>query len=385
MRSWHIFLLVILILGVILGTLMAKSPGYVLISYGGITFQTSFWVMLVLLFLLCGGIYFILRATNVLMGTSQKFKQWRRLSGKNKSSELTMKGLLSFQEGNFEQAERDLIGGARQSENVTVNYISAARAANAMGDNKKREQFLRMALKAAGTPSQAIQFAKAEMAYERTDYQTCIDSLKDCVKNRVSVSLLQKAYTASADWDALNALLPDITRVLRDDALAGELRKQIALGKLSAADLPIQAAKTEFGKFSKAIRKDAEVVSLYVKLLVASNEEQGAEEVIRHSLKDCWRSDLVKAYAELGPGTIKNRLKHAHSWLRKHDSDIYLLNCLGRLHLQVGNTSDARNYFEKSLALEASQQASEQLGHIFSEEGNLIESNRYLKQAIRWN
>ena len=48
MKRTMIFLLVIIALAAWLGTLAAKDPGYVLVSYDGATLQSGLWVMLAL-------------------------------------------------------------------------------------------------------------------------------------------------------------------------------------------------------------------------------------------------------------------------------------------------------------------------------------------------
>lgn len=384
MKLWHLSLLGFTILGVIMGTLMMRDPGYVLISYDGMSLQTSIWIFLFLLILLSISFYYLFRAASIFLSTSEKYSQWRAQTRKNKSSGLTMQGLLLLQEGKYEQAESHLVRGARESDYLAVNFIAAARAANALGESEKREKLLRQAAEAAGEDSKVIMMAKAQMAFDRGDYQVCAESLKNLKAgehNRTTLNLLQKSYESLGDWTSLSGMLRDITRVMKDNELLIGLQKQIFIGKMAGLDIDLDAGKSEFKKLLKTVKADSQVAGMYIDFLVGKGDDQEAEKVIRGYLKTDWNTELVKIYGQLGPQTLKTRLKTAGSWLKEHEHDRELLNCLGKMEYQAGNMSGAREYFDESLKSGTNRTASEHLGLIYAKEGNLAESNRYLKEA----
>ena len=62
MKRSLIILLVVIVLAGYLGTLIARDPGYVLVTYDGYSLQTSLWVLLGLLTGLSLGVYLLVRA-----------------------------------------------------------------------------------------------------------------------------------------------------------------------------------------------------------------------------------------------------------------------------------------------------------------------------------
>ena len=86
MRRLFIMILLMLLGGVGLIALIEREPGYVLVSYGLWTLETSLWVGLLLLFVLCVTVYAILRFLFRLMSTRGLLSDW--LSMRSYSKQL---------------------------------------------------------------------------------------------------------------------------------------------------------------------------------------------------------------------------------------------------------------------------------------------------------
>jgi HemY protein len=76
MRRLFIVVLIMLLCGVGLIALIESEPGYVLISFGLWTLETSLWVGLLLLLLLYLGLYLLLRIAGRLMSTRGLLSDW---------------------------------------------------------------------------------------------------------------------------------------------------------------------------------------------------------------------------------------------------------------------------------------------------------------------
>ena len=106
-RSLIILLLVIVFAGW-LGTLIARDPGYVLISYQDYSMQTSLWVMMGILLGFSLVLYVTLRLINIIRRSPLMYRGWRHDQQQDRASNLTIKGLTLLAEGEFDRARRCL-------------------------------------------------------------------------------------------------------------------------------------------------------------------------------------------------------------------------------------------------------------------------------------
>ncbi|HJP51542.1 MAG TPA: heme biosynthesis HemY N-terminal domain-containing protein, partial [Pseudomonadales bacterium] len=102
-RSLLTLLMVAIVAGWV-GTLIARDAGYVLISYNGATLQTGLWVMLAIVVVTGLLIYSLLKFAIGLRGASGRFKNWGSERRRIKAAQLTTRGLIYLQEGEFERA-----------------------------------------------------------------------------------------------------------------------------------------------------------------------------------------------------------------------------------------------------------------------------------------
>ena len=129
MRFWLLFLVIILGIGLIVGTLMSVDSGYVLVSWDTYTLEMTLWVYLGLTLVTMLALYFLLRLGLLLVGSDWRFNEWRRQRRNVRAQRQTTRGLLALAQGRWRRAERLLTIGAEDSETGLINYLAAARAA----------------------------------------------------------------------------------------------------------------------------------------------------------------------------------------------------------------------------------------------------------------
>ncbi|HKI74658.1 MAG TPA: heme biosynthesis HemY N-terminal domain-containing protein, partial [Pseudomonadales bacterium] len=179
MKRSLIYLFVAIAVAGVLGTLIARDPGYVLVSYGDMSIQTGLWVMLAILVVVAIAVYYVLRLFRVVGQSVSGFRAWRENRSRARTSQLTSRGLMYFQEGDYERAERFLESGARDNPNAAASFIYAARAANAQGKDEVRENYLRQARESDPEAAQAVAVADAAMAIERQQFGAALRALDD--------------------------------------------------------------------------------------------------------------------------------------------------------------------------------------------------------------
>src|SRR4051794_17525153 len=121
MRRLLIVLVLALVVGGAVGTLMARDPGYVLISYDEMSFETSLWFAL--LALIAG--YFVLRAllwiASRIVRSGAGVASWQQNRRARVAQARTMRGLMLLGEGDWIAARKALLADAQQLEAPLIN------------------------------------------------------------------------------------------------------------------------------------------------------------------------------------------------------------------------------------------------------------------------
>ena len=89
------------------------------------------------------------------------------------------------------------------------------------------------------------------------------------------------------------------------------------------------------------------------------------------------------AYGKLGRDTLQTRVRHAESWLKKHEVSSELHMALATMYEKTGDLDKAKQACQKSIDVSPSQAALEMMATFLAEDGDYVASNRYLKQALK--
>ena len=360
-----------------LGTLIAKDPGYVLVSYRDYIIQTSLWILIFFLIASFIGLYCLMRSFSILVKGSAELRKWNRSRKTSRADVCARKGLLLFAEGNYGSSEKYLLKGTTDHPYPGLLYLFAAKAADAQKDSEKREFLLRKAVETDSQFSVAVAIVAAESANERGDWKGCLDHLTNIADNESVLTLKKDALLGGEDWRSLYSLLPS----LRDSKLTDrDFEKRVILSYFRDEKIPDSDRKMLKRKLSSTFREDPEIVLQYVKSL---SDEKTAEAALRKSItRGAWRSDYFLAYANLGRNTLSLRLKFVHTWLKNHGSNSDLHLALAKMYLISGDVGEAKQACLRSIELSPSKVALEMMARLVSEEGNHAESNKYFKQVL---
>jgi HemY protein len=376
MKRTMTVLLVIIALAVWLGTLAARDPGYVLVSYDGATVQSGLWVMLALVTAAIFATYYTIRLFAAGFSMTGKVQRWSQTRKKNRSTNQTGRGLIYLQEGNYARAEKFLVSGAQHHDVSAVNYIAAARTAEARGDAEKRESYLRLALEADPQANLAIGVTAAEMALERGEYQQAIELVNELPQNQRSLKIKRKALFGLNEWESLQSLIPALKKV--GDADVDLLERDVMIQVLRLHHKTSIEKLKLYKKASALIRSDLSVV---LELVKWTQDESELEPLLRQYINASWQSQVVEKYADMGPATAQRRLKAANKWLKLHDGDGALYYCIGKLSESVGKQDEAQIAYQKGVEL-GNRQATKSLANLLAFKGDFEKSNEYYRTVL---
>ncbi len=381
MRVGLIVLFVFVVLGALLGTLIVRDPGYVLIAYDDMAWETSLWFALAVFVLLYLTVRLIFAIASRVTGGFGGLAHWAVERKRRAARKKTAQGLLLWAEGDWRESSKLLAEAAPAVEFPLVNYLHAARAAAELGDDQARDEMLNLAEESTPGSSFAVGLTQAELLAEQGRYEQSLARLLNlrgtASKHPMVHRLLLRCYEALGDWEALLENFPDAQacNALPQDELDALLDRAWRAHLAQAPDA--QAWKN----LPKALKKRPDVVAIYAAALAGNDGADQAEEIVRTALKNDWSEDLVVLYGQIAASKPNEQLVTAEQWLRKHPNDASLLLTLGRLSMWSESWAKAREYFETSLRLKKSPDVYGELGRLCISMGEVERGGEYMLSA----
>lgn len=392
MRKIFTLTLIALLLGVGVVATIETEPGYLLLAYGDYTLESSLWVGLVLIVLATVLLYGLIALLRRVMGGKKSLTGWLGSRRARQAARLTDRGLISFIEGNWAKARRDLLRGARSNDAPLANYLLAARASARLEDSEQTEQQLVLASESSAAAKTAVALTRAEIRLRAGKYQEAINTLQEVRRSPgrypQALTLLQQAYSGLGDEAGLVELLPLLKKY--QACSADELQRletDIYLKQLQRAGDVATGANLDslcdtWHRMPVALREDAAMIRRYAELLVVMGGHAQAEKIILKALKHNWDSQLARVYAYVQSDNTRRQLAQAESWLTNHAADAELLLCLGRLAARDKLWGKSRDYFEKSYRLHRSPEICAELGRLLSGMGEANVAAAYFREGL---
>lgn len=378
---------VAVVLGGLIGTLVVRDPGYVLLSYGDMAFETSLWFALVLLalsYLLLRLLFWLFTRT---MASTGRFGSWLKRRKASKAQKQTVQGLLLMSEGQWAEARKVLTTAAREVNTPLINYLTAARAAHELGDAEGRDELLRSAHESTPGSRFAVGLTQAELQKNAAQWEQSLATLlqlkSSSPRHPQVLAMLIQVYEELADWQALIELLPEVKKrkIFPDDGFDA-LQRRAWSARLAQAGA---AADTVWKDLPKDLKRQPALVAAYARALLNDGADasaaDNAEAAIRSALQQTWDDDLVVLYGQAAGADLKRQLVVAEGWVKEKPNDPKLLLTLGRICLMNEAWAKAREYFETSLRLQRSPEVYGELGRLCVAMGDSERGSEYLAHA----
>ncbi len=388
MKLGLLLVVVAVVLGGLIGTLVVRDPGYVLLSYGDMAFETSLWFALVLLALA----YLLLRLTVWLftrtLASSSRLGNWLKRRKATRAQKQTVKGLLLMSEGQWAEARKVLTASAREVGTPLINYLSAARAAHEMGDAQGRDALLRQAHESTPGSRFAVGLTQAELQKNAAQWEQSLATLlqlkSSSPRHPQVLLMLTEVYEQLADWQALIELLPEVRkRKLFGERAFEALQRRAWIARLGQAEAP--DAAIVFRELPKELKRAPDLVAAYARALMTAGGDEAAdlaETAIRQALQQTWDDDLVVLYGQITGADSERRLVVAEGWVKEKPNDPKLLLTLGRICLMNESWAKAREYLETSLRLQQTPEVYGELGRLCVALGDSERGGEYLTHAL---
>lgn len=345
------------------------DPGYVVINFRSYLIEMSVPVLLALICAAGVAIWLIVKIYRAPRKLGEAAGRYR--SGR--AGQRLTRGMIEIAEGNFSKGEKLLARAANVSDAPLLNYLQAARAAHLLGQNERRDTWLRQAYEQMPAAANAVLLTQAELQLDQGQYEQSLATLRRLEENSpnhgYALALMGRLYYRLEDWQHLGELLPKLRKHARVDSnTLLEWARMVYRQELERAADP-QALAEAWNGIPRNQKQDVELLRSRYNALMRTGQHDVAEKELAAELKREWRSPLVSLYGIVNSGDTTRQLRRAEGWLKNHPDDVDLLLVAARLCLRSELWGKARSYLETVIAARPTAEAYQEYGRLLNRLG----------------
>lgn len=370
MARLFIYLLIALGLGATLSIFLSDDPGYVLITMGSYSLETTLATMLIsllVLYLLLYGLFKFLHLANPL----KLFKKetWYRLFFRKNARLLSEKGLQLMLLGHWQEAYKNLVESADRVQVPAFNYLAAAYAAFQRHDQLACNFCLSQAKQNSLVGITGIRTFQSLLEHQAGRDEQSLALLLAIQQEQPGspfvLVLLKDIYLGLKDWEKLAALVPELekTRMLGNEELA-QLKEMLAIHRLhtlTAKQARLSELNNLWHELGKTMQRREFVMEAYARALLSVNEMTEAEAQILKFIKRQWSDRLILLLGYIASDEPASLLLLLEGWIKDRPNNVFLMLTLGRLSLRNKLWGKGREYFEKGLRVSENLQLSAEM------------------------
>lgn len=372
-----IFIILLMFAGALVGFFAMDNPGYVLISRAPTSIEMTLTVFIPLMIAAFFLLYLLLYLVVRLWRIPRDVGRWRARKQQRQARAALIQGLTNLAEGNWVEAETQLIAGMRHGDTPLLNYLGAAMACEGLGNSEKRDEYLALAHKNAPQYDLAIGMTQATLQHQAHQLEQSLATLNElraeAPKHRQVLRLLTQVHTELRDWTGLINLIPDLRQsytMSNKEIDELELQAHRELLMLSLPSGRPGVLEKAWNAVPKSLRRHPSMIAIHARQLIQQQEMTQAEAVLRAAIEDDWGPALVELYGLAHGSNPAEQLETAEGWLTSHRDDPNLLLTLARLAARAGQDSKARGYYEACLTQHGPVDAYRELGNLLEKQGD---------------
>ncbi|MFM5237545.1 heme biosynthesis HemY N-terminal domain-containing protein [Aeromonas veronii] len=378
-----IILVAVMVAGLIFGPQASGNKGYVLIALGNYTIESSVTSAVILAVLFYGVLLIVEWLLGRVFGLRRKTLGWYGSRRRRKANQQTVAATLAMAEGHYSQAEKLMIKGASNSDTPLLNYLSAAKAAQARGDDARRDQYLQKAQEENPKAELALTLTQTQLQIEQGQYDTALAMLESVYalnpRHPMVLDQLRQVHLARQDWSALCDLIPALHKVGRLTPKQEEdLLQQAWSGRLQQAVGSLETLKAVWQDLPRKLRLEPELLACYGDLLRQLGADGEAATLWQEALRKQPMPQLLARLPKLKLDSYQPLL----ALLQKQQGQPEVDTALAQLYLLAGQLDDAQKLLEQEVERAPSAAAYHALGQLMDKRRLTNKANEYYRQAL---
>ncbi|MCF6337704.1 MAG: tetratricopeptide repeat protein [Gammaproteobacteria bacterium] len=376
-----------LFVAVIVAISAMEDPGYVLFAVGTWTVETTLALLAVVLIASFSLLYFLIRSGMKMVAVPRDLRQWKKQRRERKAIKLLTQGLIDLAEGRWQSAEKKVIKYAESSDASLLNYLAAARAAQAQGADQRRDNYLKLAHENHPAADIAVGLTQAELQLKQNQLEQCLATLRHlqqlAPKHAQVLKVLAGLYQRLEDWEHLLEIIPLLhkRKVMKADII-DDLAQQAYLALLRKAGSFTDLSNV-WSRIPAPVREKETILMMYVQRLLALGESDLAEPLLRHALHRQFSDALLMCYGKIESVEPTRQLALVESMLTEHERDAVALLTAGRLSLRCKLWGKARSYLEASVNAKPTAEAYNELGNLLERMNETEAAAECFREGLR--
>lgn len=351
-----LIIFILLMVGIVLGPMLAGHQGYVLIQTDSWNIETSVTGLAIILILSLLVILFVEWILRRLFRTGVKTRGWFKGRKRNRARKQTNAALIKLAEGDHRQVEKLLSRNADHAEQPMVNYLLAAEAAQQRNDEARANQHLERATELAGNDQLPVEITRVRLQLARNEDHAArngVDRLLEVAPRHPEVlRLAEQAYVRTGAWSALLDILPAMEKAqVADDTQRLALQQQAWLGLMNQAmaDQGSEGLKRWWHDQSRKTRQDTALQVAMADHLIVCDDHETAQTIVLDGLKRGYDERLVLLMPRLKTGNPEQLEKALRQQIKQHGATPLLHSTLGQLLMKHGEWEKASEAFREAL------------------------------------
>jgi HemY protein len=340
--------------------------------------------------------YVLVRLVHHTLSLPTHVRAFRERRGREQALAALSQALLAQYEGRFAKAEKQARAAWEGGISRGLAALIAARAAHALGESARRDQWLDRAKEAGGSVQSAGLLSEAELALDERDFQRAREALRTLhdtgPRNIAALRMLLRAERGAQNWAEVSRLADALAkRHAISPAAAAEYQAQACIELLARAAGDRRGFEEQWRRISSKDRLLPRVALAGARHATAAGNAVLAREIVERALESEWDGAVVSRYGELPPleaearaSEARVRIARAERWLVAHPEDPHLLAALGRLCVVAELWGQAQRYLEASLAFGASRGAHLELARLLEQIGKTAEAAVQYRKAAEF-
>jgi HemY protein len=378
-----IWALVALIVGAFGAHFLLQDRGYVLISFLGWNVEMSVPGLALMLILFYVAVRVLIR---ILMAPGQIGDVIEAHRTRRAGSRLA-RGLIHMTEGDFRRGERLLTDRLKDHDAKVVNYLIAARAADAQGSIERRDEWLRLAGTSDPKAEIAVLLTQAELEIKRGEPGAALVTLAKVEKKKPNLggtlALRAEALLQLRDRAGIADILPQLARAKLDPDRHANILGRALEAMRQEQRFDRAALKAVWSPLPLALRRRPRLIRARALLLDRLGRGEEALKSVAAALKRDWDRELISAYGEIRSSDSLKQLQRAEGWLKQRPEDPALLVTAARLAIANELWGKARSYLETTLSISPEPAAYVLYGELLERLGELDEAGRAWRAGLR--
>ncbi|CAJ1884291.1 heme biosynthesis HemY N-terminal domain-containing protein [Aeromonas jandaei] len=378
-----IILVAVMVAGLIFGPQASGNKGYVLIALGNYTIESSVTSAVILAVLFYGALLIVEWLLGRVFGLRRKTLGWYGSRRRRKANQQTVAATLAMAEGHYSQAEKLMLKGASNSDTPLLNYLSAAKAAQARGDDVRRDQYLQKAQEENPKAELALTLTQTQLQIEQGQYDTALAMLESVYalnpRHPMVLDQLRQVHLARHDWAALCDLIPTLHKVGKlTPKQEEELLQQAWNGRLQQAASNLETLKAVWQELPRKLRLEPELLASYGDLLRGLGDDSEAASLWLEALRKQAMPQLLSRLPKLKLDNYQPLL----TLLQKQQGQPEVDNALAQLYLLAGQLDEAQKLLEQQVEKAPSAAVYHALGQVMDKRRLTNKANEYYRQAL---